>query len=416
MSLDDSLDEMTLVESDGPFPSEEPRGRLWTFPYLFLMFLGTVSSTAFAMVQPTIAKQAVALGASLAVAGMVAGLFSLTALIARPVSGLLADRLDRKTLLVSATGVLGLATLGYAVSAVLPALAAFRVLHGIAFSVSSTVNMAIVATVIPRSRLAEGIGYYGLGQILAQAVGPAIGLALMTAHGLPVTYAVAGSALLLDCLLMLRLPTRPCEKRTAGGRIRFADLLSLPLLPLALIGGIFSFMNGTISTFLVLVGDARRIGGIALYFTVYAVVLLLVRPVVGRISDRKGLGLVLYPAFALAILAAVLLGVANGLAMILAAGVVYAMAQGSAQPSLQATLLKLAPEGRTGLATSTYYLGADIGQGFGPIVGGSIATAFGYTAMFLSCAALFVIGAATSGLVLKTKRRSSATGKDSIPS
>ncbi len=400
--------EMPPQDSVLPAGTEErtppaDRDRLWSLAYVFLMFLGTVSSLAFAMVQPTIAKHAVALGASLAAAGTVAGLFSLTALVARPASGLLADRLDRKTLLAGATAVLGLSTLGYALAPVLPVLVAFRILHGTAFAVSSTVNMAIVASVIPRSRLAEGIGYYGVGQILAQAVGPAAGLAIGAARGLPTTYAVAGAVLVLNSLLMLRLPKRPREERRKGERIRFGDLVSLPLLPLALVGGIFSFMNGTVSSFLVLVGEQRKIAGVALYFTVSAVVLLLVRPAVGRLSDRRGLGVVLFPAFGLAILAAALLGTAAGIAAVLAAAVLYAAAQGSAQPSLQATLIRRAPEGRTGLATSTYFLGADIGQGIGPIVGGTIASAYGYGSMFLGCAALFLVGAAFSAILLRKR-------------
>ena len=390
------------------------RERLWTFPFVYLMAVATISSTAFAMVNPTIAKYAVGLGADLSVAGLVAGLFALTALVARPVSGLLADRVDRKWMLVATTALMGLATLGYSLSATLPALLAFRVLHGFVFSLSSTVNMALASTVIPRSRLGEGVGYYGLGMIFSLAVGPALGLALGDAYGLPVAFAIAGAVLLLDALAMAWIPRRrpsadeAAAPRPARSRIRFADLLSVPLLPYALIGGSFSFYNGSVTSFLVLVGEQRTIPGIALYFTVYAVVLLFVRPVVGKVFDRKGLGFILFPAFIGGIAATVLLATAQSIAPVVAAAVLYALAQGAAQPALQATCLRSVPHERNGVATSTYYLGLDVGQGVGPIAGGAVSGSYGYGAMYFGCGALFAVAAAAYGVLMRRRRKPAA--------
>lgn len=43
------------------------------------------------------------------------------------------------------------------------------------------------------------------------------------------------------------------------------------------------------------------------------------------------------------------------------------------------------------MATSTYYLGGDVGQGLGPIIGGFIVGSLGYEGVFYSCIMLMVI-------------------------
>ena len=104
--------------------------------------MGALTSTGFYMVNPCIAKYAVSTGATVAVAGVITGLFSITALVARPVSGLMADRLNRRLLLTAATAVLALSALSYSFAGTVPLLVAVRIVHGIAFAVSGTVNVA----------------------------------------------------------------------------------------------------------------------------------------------------------------------------------------------------------------------------------------------------------------------------------
>ena len=63
----------------------------------------------------------------------------------------------------------------------------------------------------------------------------------------------------------------------------------------------------------------------------------------------------------------------------------FFFSQGAAQPSLQAGCINCVGRDRSGVATSTYFLGGDIGQGIGPMAGGfvlaRIAGLAGYPAM-----------------------------------
>lgn len=349
------------------------------------------------MVSPIITKYATQLGASLTVAGVIAGMFSITALVARPFGGVISDRFNKKRILVVSTTVLAVAALGYFFSVNIPLLIAFRILHGIGFAVSGTANIAIVSNFIPKERMGEGIGYYGLGQIVATAVGPNIGLIIGNAYGFNIAFLVSAIILFVAAALMTRIPYKKITELRSNiklphKKIEFQDLIATEILPLALIGGIFSFSNGLVSSFLVLVGDNRDINNIALYFTVNAVCLFIARPVAGKLADKKSLSLILYPASILTAMESLLLSNANVLWIVLVAAVCKAFGQGSAQPTLQSACIKKLGLSRSGVATSTFYIGADIGQGVAPMIGGAIASRYGYNVMFYCCAGLFIAG------------------------
>ena len=80
-----------------------------------------------------------------------------------------------------------------------------------------------------------------------------------------------------------------------------------------------------------------------------------------------------------------------------------AFGQGAGQPSLQAASIKKVGRDRIGAANSTYYLGGDIGQGLGPVIGGTVIASFGYTQLFMFCALLLILGMV---IFLMTERRS----------
>lgn len=87
----------------------------------------------------------------------------------------------------------------------------------------------------------------------------------------------------------------------------------------------------------------------------------------------------------------IILANADSLPVIILSGALRAVGQGAAQPVLQAECVKKAGIERSGVAASTFYLGGDIGQGLGPIIGGVVAGMFGYASVFYVCVVLLVI-------------------------
>lgn len=370
------------------------RQTLWNKNFILLVGMNLLAQAAFNLITPLLSVYVLQFGASLGTAGLVVGIFALTALLLGPPAGLLIDRVNKKHLLMTCTLINGLATFGYILAPNTAVLLVLRMLHGISFTVAISTNMGWISDFIPRKRLGEGMGYYSIGQVIAMAAAPTIGIEISEQIGIDSTFLLAALLLAAASIGMSFLPSTAVlpQKKFSFAALRLTDIVSLPLLPLSLIGGLFSMGNGLASSFLVLLAQERSIPDIGLYFTVNALCLLLTRPLAGKLYDRRGLSFILYPALLCAILEALLLGHAAGLGMILAAAVIKAFGQGTAQPSLQAECLRRSGSAQRGLAASTFFIGANSGQGFGPLAGGAIASAFGYTAMFNCSAVLLCSG------------------------
>ena len=82
---------------------------LFNFNYLVLLILSIFTAISFSMVTPVLTKYAANIGLGLSVAGSLSGILSITALLARPFSGLASDRINKKLLMVASTTVSGVA-------------------------------------------------------------------------------------------------------------------------------------------------------------------------------------------------------------------------------------------------------------------------------------------------------------------
>lgn len=82
------------------------------------------------------------------------------------------------------------------------------------------------------------------------------------------------------------------------------------------------------------------------------------------------------------ILALLTLSLANGLAGILLSAVLYGVGFGSAQPALQAAIIRLVSPERTGVANASFSTATDLGIGLGAIVLGWVSEFASYQVLF----------------------------------
>jgi predicted MFS family arabinose efflux permease len=243
--------------------------------------------------------------------------------------------------------------------------------------------------------MGEGLGYYGLGQVFAQAIGPNLGVAFEEAYGYRALFYLITAMTFVGVFLLTQFKYNADmgSRVTENKKFHFSldSMIAKEALAYAIIGGIFSFGNGVVNSFLKLLADERGIAGYAVYFTISAFVLFGMRIVIGRVVDKQGLGLIVNVSLLASFLSMLFLGFAHALPLIMASAFLKSFGQGGGQISLQAECIKKVDPSRTGVATSTYFIGADIGQGIGPSVGGAIAAASGYTNLFVYTAILFII-------------------------
>lgn len=357
--------------------------RLWSKNFVVLMVVQMCDLLTYYMVTPIVAQYATEQGASIVDAGILAGSFMLVAILARPFSGYISDRVSRKRVIFVTIAGACVALFGYAASPGLGWFLAFRVLHGFSYAVFGTAVAAAATNFLPESRRGEGLGYLGLTYVLGGAAGPAIGVFVSDAFGYTALFAVTGVVMLGNLALCSTLGKTPVPEAAARKRLSAGDFVSVKALPFLVIIACFCLNWGIVNTFIVLVGEARGVAGIALFFTFNAIALGINRPIAGRIADRKGLSVVYYPAVVCEAVAMAGIAFAQSLLAFVALGVLKAFGQGAAQPALQARCASLESEERAGVAMSTFLLGTDIGYGLGPVLGGAVAASAGYEAMFL---------------------------------
>ncbi|MBP5304946.1 MAG: MFS transporter, partial [Lachnospiraceae bacterium] len=143
---------------------------------------------------------------------------------------------------------------------------------------------------------------------------------------------------------------------------------------------------------LVLLGEERGIANITLFFTINALFLFLLRVTIGKVLDKTSLLLVVSLSLLTGALSMSMIGIAGALPLILAAGFIKAIGHVGGQVSLQSACVKEVDESRVGVASSTYYIGADIGNGLGPIWGGKVVAIAGYSASFFTMSGVFAAG------------------------
>jgi MFS family permease len=245
--------------------------------------------------------------------------------------------------------------------------------------------MTVASDVIPAAKRAEGMGYYGVASVAAMSLGPALRLFLIkstTPSTLFITASVVAAVGLGASLLVSYEKSPEVIARRAAIRPTRAVVLEKTALPPSLVLLFITLTYGGIISFIPLYAGSRGVQNIGLFFTVYAIVLLFSRPLIGRLADRLGGRWFLPPGILVIVVALVLLTRANSLTLFLLCGAIYGLGFAAVQPILSALIVSLAPPERRGAANATFAIAMDLGIGLGSILMGFIIQKLGYESMY----------------------------------
>lgn len=318
--------------------------------------------------------------------GLVMTSFIIAAVIFRPIAGKWVDELGRKKILLIFVTVFVLSTFLYLSVASVIFLLALRFVHGISFGVVTTATGAIASDLVPEERKGEGIGYFAMSMNLAMVLGPFIGLTLANRYGFFVLFVILSVLALLALLFgnTVRIPKKEAAAKEQGRTsLHWKNFIEPKAVPLSLTALILSFAYSGILTFIPVYAKELGVVEAASYFyVIYAIMIVLSRPIIGRLFDRFGEHVIIYPSIFLYVIGLVTLSQAHSATMFLTSGAIIGLGFGTLFPSFQTVALRLTPMHRRGLATGTYLLFYDIGIGLGSVILGSIAAAATYQDMY----------------------------------
>ena len=356
--------------------------KLWNKKYISLIITQIITSFSFYMVVTILVSYLTEnRGLTAAVAGVIAGLFSITSLVCRPICGLLTDRYNKILLIKISAVMMFVGLMGYGIFRTTILIIIARILHGIGFAISSTAMVSAATECIPEDKMGEGIGYYGLAMVIASAAGPGLGVELAEWCGEMATFIAAAGLCALELAILFRVEDGGKKEAMPSEKMQIEDIIAVKAIGYSLLGSIFSLGNGVIASYLMSYSKEIGLHNVSLYFTLNAVALFIIRPFAGKLLDRKGLFIVAFPSFVIAAISMFMLGnayrmqwVAYGIIMFSA--ILRAIGQGAGQPSLQTASIQAVGREKSGTATSTFYLRGDIGQGLGPMIAGAVSVVF----------------------------------------
>jgi MFS family permease len=363
-----------------------PRPPLFT-PLFFTMcgFTCTVFLSAFLLL-PTAPLRILSLHGSSVAAGAFLGLLTYASAFTAPLTGALADRFGRRRTLVVCSLVLAAFVGGYAVAPSPAVVLALALAQGVFWSGLLSASAAYITGVIPESRRAEGIGYWGLSTMVGVLVAPTVGLWIHERFGWAWLCALAAALDLLMAAIAWRLVEQP--RSLSSERFFTRRLLEWRVLLVSLTLFLYSFGYGGITSFSALYAQRSGVRPAALYLAALSLVVLLTRPLCVPLAERLGHRRVLLPCLALMPIGLGVLALgATRLTMVVSA-LLFGIGFGTAYPVFAAYVTRGVAPLRRGAAFGAILAAFDTGIGTGSICAGWLIGRSGFRAAFAAAAGL----------------------------
>lgn len=382
--------------------------KLWTKDFVLALVVSLFMGAVMYLTMTTMALYAVErFAAGDAQAGLAASMYIVGALVSRFWAGAAVDSLGPRRVMRGGLVLFALASLAYVPAQSLWPFLAVRFVHGLAYGTAQTAVGAVVQSLIPSARRAEGTSYHGISITLATALGPLLAAVLLrdgNYTSLFVATAVASIASLVVALAITppgedapRLAPDHAEHQRGPLLSRIIEPAAVPISTMALVvGGSYS---GILTFFTPFADSVGQPAAPAAFFLVYSAAILLVRVFAGRLQDRRGPNVVMYPAIVSFAAAMAVLAASETTPLFLVAAVLAGLGWGTVHSAGQAIAVQSAPLSRVGRSVSTYFLMLDVGTGLGPVLLGLLVTARGYAAMYGVLAVVILAGVGQYWLV-----------------
>ncbi|MFC7687170.1 MFS transporter [Ureibacillus sp. GCM10028918] len=370
------------------------REKIWTKDFIFVClsnFFVSLNFYILATAFPLYVKDI--LNGNAQQMGLAITIYSLGIVLIRPFSGQWVDRFGNKKMALVGLGIFLIASISYFGAMGIVVFLVIRFIHGMGYALASTATNTIASSLIPISRQGEGVGYFSMFMSLAMVIGPAFGLFLWKDKNITVLLLAACiiSVLSLFFAMVLRV-SQPKHNQTEivqnvkpikKARMQFSDFIELKALPIALLAFLLAFSYSSLSGFLAsFTAEINQTQVASLFFVVFALMIVVFRPVVGKAFDRYKEHYLYYPSILLFGIGLLTLSQSHSGKMVLFSALLMGIGYGALFSCFQALTVKLSPSHRRGIAMATFLLFFDLGYGVGSYIMGLIASFINYSTMY----------------------------------
>jgi len=363
--------------------SPSPDERLFRRDFVTICTINSLAYFSIYLIVPILPVYLEEKGYSNAVIGALMAMFTVAALL-RPLFGRTADKRGRRIVLVWGTLTLGASTFLYAAFGSALPLFFVRFLNGIGLAAFHTAAYAIIGDLAPSTRRLQAIAFFYMSVDLAIATGPIVAKAMENAWGYAAVYLLAGCLAVLAFFVSLAVRETRVTGETEGESVR-ARMRMTPLQKAIFASTMgFTLTFGALQAFIILSSEASGVERGELFFTVFAVTLIVFRLGMGRKADRLPRQPLIITSALITLVGLAVIAVAGNLPAIIAGSFIYALGFAYLPTTLSALLLDHTPAGDRGAALGIFMAVFDIGICLGSIIMGPLADLWNYTSMYFA--------------------------------
>ncbi len=360
--------------------------RLWNRNYIKVWVANFMIFFSFMIVMPLLPLYLSEIFmANKHVIGLVLSGYTITALLIRPLSGYLVDSFSRKKILLISYFLFFIFFAGYIVATSLLLFTIIRTIHGAPMGTVTVANSTVAIDVLPSTRRAEGIGYYGLSNNLATAIAPTVGLLMYQYfHSYDIVFIIAlltsGIGLYINSTVKLKeriIQTKKCHLSLDRFILLKGWSIGITLACLA-------FSYGIISTYLAIYGkeELHMTSGTGIFFAILCFGLMTSRIIGARTLRRNMIVLNCSLGIIISLFGYFVFAAFHNYWGYYGSALIIGLGNGHMFPAMQNMFISLAASSQRGTANSTLLTSWDIGIGLGVLFGGSFVEWFGYTSAF----------------------------------
>lgn len=372
------------------------RPALWTKDFILVFIANLLLFFAFYMLIPVLPQYLLEkMDTSGSVAGIVLALYTISALLIRPFSGFLVDMFSRKPLYLICYGFFCFIFAGYVVAGTLVLFILMRILHGLAFGMSTVSGSTVAVDIMTSERRGEGIGYYGMASSIAMATGPVFGLWIHGHYSYDALFLTAflSSFIGLICIFLIKPIKKMKLEADAKQPIsldRFVLVKALPCVALLFLTGVgYGAVLNYVGLFSDMV-DYKADAGV--FFIILSIGIFLTRIFSSKLINKGKIVMLTKLGSIFLLLAFILFAICSNSITYYLTAFLLGIGYGYINPVFQTMFINLAEHNQRGTANATYFTFWDMGIGIGTVIGGVVIEKLNFGWLYAICSVAILLG------------------------
>lgn len=326
-------------------------------------------------------------------------------------AGAISDLLGRRRMIIASLVVFATAPFLYLLVTGSWQLMAVRFYHGFATAIFGTMASAAIAAQYPQRRAAM-LSTYSSVTIVGRSVAPFLGGFLISAASFYSVYWACAVSGVLAFVVGSMLP--PDAQMRSDKKVGFPHffaalrdvLQSRAIVLTSVVEAAQYLVFGAVEAFLALYAASVGIPPwqIGIVLGVQLLSVIVVKPLMGTLSDRFGRRAIIIPGLLLGVVSVASLPLTGNVIALSSLSVLYGIAFATVTSSTTALVADVTKSGQFGASVGVLRTIMDVGQTIGPVLTGFLVGAWGYGVAFPALAVVLALSAFVFGFVPEPAR------------